>query len=372
MGFSFKVAPGVRVRASSRGIRTSLGPRAARLHVGGGRTGISTGAGPVSFYTSLSGSRRRTGQSSASRTARAGSSQRALAQAAKLEQAQELRDALNEILNLHRQDFPECVHPVAPAPPPINTKGIISAHREQAVKGIGLFQRAARKAAVAAADQAAQREIVRQTLSREQERASYQTQLDQWWAALVGNDEDVVLGVLGEAFEDNEAPAAAVGVNGGELSVVVLVPSIDIVPERRPSTTPAGNLTLKKLTKAERGGLHTTVVASHVLLTVREALAVAPGITGVRVVALQHSRNDAFGRPKVDVLLAALFERARLAAVRWDHAEAGTIVDDAAMESLTKLRRASNELQPLDLSREPAIEELLAHVELDELIGRQS
>jgi hypothetical protein len=129
VGFSFKVAPGVRVRASSRGIRTSLGPRAARLHVGGGRTGISTGAGPVSFYTSLSGSRRRT--TSASRGARAHSSQRALAQAAKLEQAQQLKDALNEILNLHRQDFPGAVPPAAPPPPPVAAKTIIRTHRAE-------------------------------------------------------------------------------------------------------------------------------------------------------------------------------------------------------------------------------------------------
>jgi hypothetical protein len=59
MGFSVKIAPGVRVRASSRGVRTSIGPRAARVHVGGGRTGFSTGLGPVSLYTSGS-SRRRT------------------------------------------------------------------------------------------------------------------------------------------------------------------------------------------------------------------------------------------------------------------------------------------------------------------------
>lgn len=31
LGASFKVAPGVRVGASSRGVRTSLGPRAARV-----------------------------------------------------------------------------------------------------------------------------------------------------------------------------------------------------------------------------------------------------------------------------------------------------------------------------------------------------
>jgi Protein of unknown function (DUF4236) len=60
MGFSIRLAPGVRIRASSRGIRTSLGPRAARVHIGGGRTGVSTGFGPVGFYTSLGGGRRRT------------------------------------------------------------------------------------------------------------------------------------------------------------------------------------------------------------------------------------------------------------------------------------------------------------------------
>ena len=47
VGFSIRIAPGVRIRASKRGIRTSLGPRIARVHVGGGRTGFSTGMGPV-------------------------------------------------------------------------------------------------------------------------------------------------------------------------------------------------------------------------------------------------------------------------------------------------------------------------------------
>jgi hypothetical protein len=42
---------GLRMRASSRGIRTSIGPRAARVHVGGGRTGFSTGVAGQ-FYTS--------------------------------------------------------------------------------------------------------------------------------------------------------------------------------------------------------------------------------------------------------------------------------------------------------------------------------
>ncbi|MEV6371484.1 DUF4236 domain-containing protein [Micromonospora musae] len=63
MGFSIKLAPGVRIRASSRGIRTSVGPRVARVHVGAGRTGVSIGIGPVGFYPSLGGCARRSSRS---------------------------------------------------------------------------------------------------------------------------------------------------------------------------------------------------------------------------------------------------------------------------------------------------------------------
>lgn len=59
-GFSVKLAPGVRVRASSKGLRTSVGPRAARVHVGGGRTAISSSVGPLIWSGTVGGKRRRT------------------------------------------------------------------------------------------------------------------------------------------------------------------------------------------------------------------------------------------------------------------------------------------------------------------------
>ncbi len=46
-----------------------------------------------------------------------------------------------------------------------------------------------------------------------------------------------MLATLEEAFEDNEAPAAAVGVNDDEVALVVLVPGSEVVPEQTPSTT---------------------------------------------------------------------------------------------------------------------------------------
>lgn len=53
MGLSFKIAPGVRIRAGKRGIGASVGPRAARVHLNpGGRVGFSSGVGPVTVSAS--------------------------------------------------------------------------------------------------------------------------------------------------------------------------------------------------------------------------------------------------------------------------------------------------------------------------------
>jgi hypothetical protein len=56
-----RLMPGVKVRIGRRGrTRWSLGPRAARLHTGGGYpAGVSTGAGPFTWYRSLRRRRRR-------------------------------------------------------------------------------------------------------------------------------------------------------------------------------------------------------------------------------------------------------------------------------------------------------------------------
>lgn len=119
MGFSVKIAPGVRVRASSRGVRTSIGPRVARVHVGAGRTGLSTGAGPVGLYTAVGRTRRRPGSrgkspSIASLQRQAAAARKAEAAAQKAEEAEEaqrLAAALREILDVHRQEFPSAQWP---------------------------------------------------------------------------------------------------------------------------------------------------------------------------------------------------------------------------------------------------------------------
>jgi len=156
MGFSAKIAPGVRVRASSRGVRTSIGPRAARVHVGAGRTGFSTGVGPVGFYAAAGKTRRRT-TTSRGRSPSVAQLQRQAAAAQKAQEAQRLAAVIRDILNVHRQEFPPVQRPIAPPPVPPDEKKIRAQHEHAAVNGEQAGdgeheRRQARQAAPAAGD----------------------------------------------------------------------------------------------------------------------------------------------------------------------------------------------------------------------------
>ncbi len=366
LGFSVKLAPGVRVRASSRGIRTSLGPRAARIHVGDGRTAVSTGAGPVNFYTALVGSGRRS--STRGRRPSPAAGQRALAQAAKAQEAQRLSDAIGDLLNLHRVDFPPATRPLAPPVPMPDAAQVHHQHERKALTGVGLFQRQERAAARQRASAAAIAELSATVRAAEERRHVLQRQLDELWDALGANDPDVVLATLAEAFKDNEAAAVAVAVDGAEVTLVVLLPPAEIVPERVPGTTQAGNLTLRKLRQGERDALYLSAAMGHVLVTIRESFAVAPGLRAARVVGLRAAGEDAYGKSRLECVLAGRWTRRAFEGVAWHAADAVTVTEDTASELLLNLQ-AGKKLRPLDLSKEPDIAQLLAQVDTDDLLG---
>jgi hypothetical protein len=212
--------------------------------------------------------------------------------------------------------------------------------------------------------------VQRQWATRLQQRAAWQQYLDQRWHHLCANVPAVVLETLEEAIEDNEAPSAAIGVSDDEVSLAVLVPGVDqVVPERMPSTTPTGNLSLRKLPQRDRAAYYKPFVCGQVLVTVRETLAVAPGIAAARVAVLRQDGPDAYGRPRVSCLLAATFDRAALQGVRWHTADAASIVHDTSRELLLNPRARTGELLPLELAAEPALAQLVAAVDLAELVG---
>ncbi|GGK62573.1 hypothetical protein Ppa06_21140 [Planomonospora parontospora subsp. parontospora] len=337
-------------------MRASLGPRIARVHVGAGRTGFSTGAGPVGFYASLGGGPRR-----GSRPSR-----RSPAQATKEAEAERLLAAFNEITSLHRTEFPGVTPPVAPPVAPVEHAKMLRRHERQALSGLGWFARAERRAARERSRLTANAEAAAWVAEAERERAKVQQELDRGWERLLANDPDALLGTLAEAFDDNEAPAAAVDVQGTEVSLVVLVPGVEAVPERMSGTTQAGNLTLRKLNKTDRAVYHLLLVAGHVLVTLREAFAVAPGIEAARVVALRRVRTDSYGSPQLECLLAGRFQRRSFDGVRWHEADAANVLTDTADELLLDRAPRTGELRPIDVRREPELARLITNVDLDE------
>lgn len=371
MGFSVRLAPGVRVRASSRGVRTSIGPRVARVHVGAGRTGVSTGVGPVGYYTSVGGTRSRapsrSGSSAATRQLAAAN--RAAAAQQKAEEGERLADALAAVLDLHRAEFEPAQRPVAPPPPPIDVDAVRAPHVRAAKAATGIFARADRKAALAEAERRTLAEVAVLQQSFAEQQAAWQRQLDAQWQALSSNEPDAVLAALAEAFEDNEAAAAAVGVEGQEVSLVVLVPPASALPERRPTLTQAGNLSLKKLTKRETADIYKMLVCGHLLVTVKEAFAVAPRLAAARVVAMRPAPADAYGAVKPEVLLATRLERSALQGIRWADADAPQIVNDAGTGTMLNQKGSTQELTPLDLSKEPDLQALVRAVDFEDLLG---
>jgi hypothetical protein len=364
MGFSVKLAPGVRVRVSSHGVRAGIGPRIARVHVGTGRTGFSSGLGPFSVYGAVGGKRRRKsgGRSSgrpsgAALERQAAAARRAQAGADKAREAQRLAAIFQEIISLHQRDFPPVERPVAPMPELPDPNAVRERHEKNALRGVGMFDRARRAAARQDAAQAAQVELNDRWRQAQAEQAQAQQELDRQWVLLTGNDPDTVLATLAEAFEDNEAPAAPVGI---ELSLIVLVPNEDAVPERLPSTTQAGNLTLRKLPKGERSALYLLLIAGHVLVTLREAFAVAPDVDAARVIAVRRSGPDIYGRPVLDCMVAGRWTRMALNGVRWTDADTGNILAGTATELVLKGNEKRGQILPVDLSTEPEIRDLLS------------
>jgi hypothetical protein len=362
VGFSVRVAPGVRVRASSRGVRTSIGPRAARVHVGGGRTGVSTGVGPVGYYTSVGASGRRSRSS-------AGASQRQLAAATKAAEAQELNQAIQAILAIHRENFPPATPLKAPPPPAVDRSEVEDRHRRAALQGIGVFQRTARSAAIATAKEAARQEIAERVQAGIADQERRQVELDEAWRQLLANDPATLMATLAAAFEDNDAAAAPVGIEGGEAIVVVLSPSESTLPERMPTVTDAGNLSLRKVTKAQQADLYKALVCGHILVTAKEALAVGQGLDSVRIVALRDGGRDSYGKPRVDCIMAIRLTRKSLEGIRWQEAHSPDIVGDAADELLWNPRGVNKQITPIDLADQPDIRRLIDAVDLEDLTG---
>jgi hypothetical protein len=292
IGFGVRVMPGVRIRASTRGIGVGLGPRAARVNVGTRGVGVSTGVGP--FYASTGVGYRRSRRGSVQRSLKA--YERELRRAQREQEIAEAAKKEQQLVSVHLEEFPPAQPQQASAPDPVDRRTVLEDFQRRALRDIPWYKRSQRRAAKQAAQQAEQA-VQEEERRLAQAQAEEQAHLDAGWQQLLANEPQTVLAVLEEAFEDNQAPAAPIDCEGDEVTIIMLYESPTLVPDYKPALTQAGNPTLRKRNKTERNALYAASLASNVLATVKEAFAVAPGIGSVAVIVVRKDESPERTQP---------------------------------------------------------------------------
>ena len=322
IGVSFKVAPGVRVRASSRGLRASVGPRAARVHVGAGRTRISSGFGPLTVSTALGPTRTgRTGGTSRPRSVTLADLERQGRAAHKAEQRAQVIETEFALTNLHLEHFSPAQAPAIPEPDPptgADVQAIAQTLRKQALKGVSVFDRSRRQAitadcklqAHAAARAGHLGAVIRAQLAQAQAEAA--------WQALLAHDPEHVVAAVDDAFADNASTSTCVDAGQDPttgqryLSCLVMYGTPEMVPDTVADWTPGGKPTVKKRTKTDRNTVYLAGLAATAIATANEALAVSPATDYVNVLVLRTGPGGS-----IEAIATTQLRRPDLATADW-------------------------------------------------------
>ncbi len=85
--------------------------------------------------------------------------------------------------------------------------------------------------------------------------------------------------------------AAVIDVRGASATMLMKIGAPgELIPEREVAQTPTGKLTHKRRTKSVANALYAEIMASHIVATAKEGLAVAPGLREARVLAIRGDR----------------------------------------------------------------------------------
>lgn len=353
---SFKVAPGVRISASSRGIRTSVGNSKARISVGTSGTYTSAGAGGVrvsQWSPSTKGSRRPSGGGATASRPTLAQLERAERAAAKDAAIQELQELEKSLVSLHHEYFKPASPYVVPPPVPADIEALRADFQKRELAKLPWFKFSARKQARFAAIDMACAEAERIDQQNQQTFQDLSRRGAEIWKKLVEHDTGIVIETLEMAFADNASDATAVdvGVEDGVqyATVMVVFGAVGSIPERTTSVTPAGKPTTKKRTKTDRNNLYVAALGSTVLATVKEALAVAPSVEEIRIVVLRKNLEAASPSEFVVPIYAARFSRSWTEKLNWFKLNPTESLLSAA-DAMFVRKGATGDVMKLDLS----------------------
>ncbi|NMO02679.1 hypothetical protein HH308_15815 [Gordonia sp. TBRC 11910] len=329
MAFSVRVAPGVSLRASDRGVGVSVVGRGTEVRAGSDGAGISSTVGGMTVHTSIAPKAPEPTTSGSFPIRTVTSAFDALAKRrddrrlADLTAAKSLERVL---LSQHLQSFTPTRKPGG-INPWLTLLSTGNARIDQAT--VALFNLASSRDRVA-------------LVSRQQEIR------DAEWAKVVAHEPFTVIALIEKAFDDVQIPCTCIDAGtDGEINyatVAVLLPGTDIAGPVRDAKTDK----IRRRTSVESADFYASVLASTVVGTAKAAFAASPSTAVVRIVVLRSESR--FLRPSTIVAIYASSITRADAASNWRKTTPELVVfgaDDVRMN-----RRGQN-LAPLDAGRYP-------------------
>lgn len=347
MGLGFRVGSGVRVYGGGRGL------------------GVSVGKGPVRYYTRVGGGSRRR-STGTSRTS-AAAYERQVRQTERMQEVQAVVDLDKQLVamcEVHREAFDPAEKPTLAGPEPVDRREVKARLEAEAVEGIGALKLGERRAAKKAAFERLDAEVAAEEGRRAEEAGERQRAWDEFWQRLEAGEANAVLPALEEAFEDNEAPAAAVSCQDGRVDVVMRwSPIADVVSEQKAAVTPTGKPTIRKRNKGEREELYLEALCSHALVTAKETFAVCPGVRRLGLAVVRAGTDPARGDEVVEPLVLALVTREDFDGIHWENISAtAALLGSAEGKIGFRGKAASKALYGLDLDDDPDVRHFIAQV----------
>ena len=278
LGVGFRVAPGVRLRATRRGPRVSLGPRIARVHLGGGSPAVSAGKGPITVWSTLAGGGHL--PPSPART-----------RGQKADDWADVRSHLDGLLSAHTEPVERTRAPQAPVPTPVRRGTVRRQLLADAMASIAWWQLRSRWRAIRNVERGLDEALDAARRAQRSEHADRQAAADAWWQHLLANDPDIVTDHVEHGLRSHAMPATVTAVDGSSIHLALSVLEPDhLIGMREPTITDKGNLSLARMTKTRRHELYEAAISSAVVAAAAEAFALAPGIETVdaAVVAPRH------------------------------------------------------------------------------------
>ena len=288
---------------------------------------------------------------------------RAAERQAELEHWLELNNQMLALAFAHEDDFAEVIAPLAPEVEPLDEPAIIERHEREQRSGIPPWKRSQRRQAAAHAHEAAAAEMAQERQKRERDHQALQARLDEGWCRLLANDRNAVFEAIEAAFEDNEMAAAPIDVDGATATVLMKIAAPgELIPEREVTSTPTGKPTHKRRTKAVINVLYAEILASHVVATVKEGLAVAPGLKHVKILTIRGDRLGG-GQQLVPLYIGA-FDRESVQRDDWKDINVLAFIE---AHGEVRYKGQAQELAPLLTKSDPelraTLDELAAHLQ---------